>query len=238
VSGPGRDPRVDLWTFSLTAGSARLQELESWLTPAERQRADRYHFDSDRYRFVVSRGTLRQIVGRRLETQPGRVPIATTPQGKPVVVDAPFELSLSHSAGLGLLAVGKVEHLGVDLEPWTRAQDMAALEAIALSPGERHQLSELPDALRPAAALSAWVQKEACLKGRGTGLLVDPRTVEVRVDLRQPGRLIRIDGCGREADRWTVQRLAPRPGYTAAVAWRGPTVPILARTFQPGGCSP
>jgi 4'-phosphopantetheinyl transferase len=60
------------------------------------------------------------------------------------------------------------------------------------------------------AALRRWVRKEAYLKGLGTGLGLDPATVDLSAD--PPG--------------WHVAEVDAGPGLVAAVAVMGPRCPM------------
>ena len=61
---------VDVWRVRLDCGSAVLDELEDVLAADERQRADRFHFERDRRRYVCARGVLRLILGSYLRSDP------------------------------------------------------------------------------------------------------------------------------------------------------------------------
>lgn len=80
------------------------------------------------------------------------------------------QISLSRTDGLAAIALSHAV-VGIDVESLGRAVELDDLVA-ALHP------DELPVAGR-RQALRHWVRKEAYLKGLGTGLGVDPATVDV-----------------------------------------------------------
>ena len=54
---------VHVWRVSLNQTDGRVQQLQQNLSDDERLRAERFHFDRDRRRFIVSQGMLRLIIG-------------------------------------------------------------------------------------------------------------------------------------------------------------------------------
>lgn len=97
--------------------------------------------------------------------------ICSGPHGKPELTSAPLHTSLSYTPVGVAVAVTATAPVGVDVESIC-ATDFAGFADVALAPGESART--LPDRAR------AWTRKEALLKATGTGLAVDPRTVDVR----------------------------------------------------------
>jgi phosphopantetheinyl transferase len=115
---------------------------------------------------------------------PARVPLHTTPAGRPFVpsnvAGARVDVSCSASGDLGALAVGRSVRIGIDVEtvpPWSPE----VLEETWLTGSERAALTRLPAPLRAAAATRSWTQKEAVLKAAGTGLRADPAAIVTTV---------------------------------------------------------
>ncbi|HEY5085806.1 MAG TPA: hypothetical protein VII66_00475, partial [Gemmatimonadaceae bacterium] len=53
---------LHVWCIGLAVGQNAFSSLASVLSQAERDRAERYHAETDRRRFVVARGSLRYIL--------------------------------------------------------------------------------------------------------------------------------------------------------------------------------
>ena len=127
--------------------------------------------------------------------------------------DAPagLTLSLSRSRGWALLAAGAVRPhgttVGIDLEH-SSGVIFPGFDDVALTPAERQLLA----ALAPDEAMlwrtTAWARKEALLKVRGTGLRIEPDSVEA---YEEPG-----DGT-MVVDLDTVALGLP-PGFAGALA--------------------
>lgn len=226
---PGEAVPVDVWLVpSEPCRHAGPDPLIALLSDNERARADRFLRPGDRATYVAAHAVLRRVVGARVGLAPAEVrlgcedcPLCGGPHGRPVL-DRPFgdvtELSLSRTTDLAAVALSPAV-VGVDVEATSRDVDLDDL-LVALHP------RELPVAER-AAALRLWVRKEAYLKGLGTGLGVDPASVDLSAD--PPG--------------WQVVDVPAGPGVVCAVAVRtGDPVALTVRPWasdapRPACCS-
>ena len=109
-------------------------------------------------------------------------------------------LSLSRSHGWALLAAGPAgaaddmagAAVGVDLEQ-SAGVGFPGFDDVALTPTERRRLAALaPEDAMPWRA-AAWARKEALLKARGTGLRVEPASVEAFAGLPDGTVLVDLD---------------------------------------------
>ena len=169
------------------------------LGQAAMERARRFARAKDREEFIAGRVALHRFAAALLEVSPNRLnPDYHCPQcgqgqdhGRPgfMLDGAPAPLALSASKAQGwLLLAGLVNpglgiRLGVDLE----ATDQAAFvgfDDVALSAGEKHFLTTVPDEERAGQRARLWARKEAWLKMTGEGLRRNPAEVDV---LERPG---------------------------------------------------
>jgi 4'-phosphopantetheinyl transferase len=167
---------VHIRLVDLALSDRAVAQAESSLTSAEIARARRGAPAVHRRR-VVLRAALRAALGVELGMDPARVPLHTTPAGRPFIpssiAGAGVDVSCSASGDLGAIAVGRSVRIGIDVEivaPWSPE----VLEEAWLSDSERVALTRVPASLRAAAATRSWTQKEAVLKAAGTGLRADP----------------------------------------------------------------
>ena len=112
-------------------------------------------------------------------------------------------VSLSRSHGWALLAAGPAGAagaggviaggaVGVDLEH-SSGVGFPGFDDVALTPAERQLLAALaPEEAMPWRA-AAWARKEALLKARGTGLRVEPASVEAFAEPTDGTVLIDLD---------------------------------------------
>jgi 4'-phosphopantetheinyl transferase len=112
-------------------------------------------------------------------------------------------LSLSRSHGWALLAAaaggagadgagGPGEGIGVDLEHSSGVM-FPGFDDVALTPAERQQLAALAPDQTDHWRTAVWARKEALLKARGTGLRLDPASVEAFPELSDADVLIDLD---------------------------------------------
>jgi 4'-phosphopantetheinyl transferase len=203
--------RCEVWWGEVAACSAWHDAL---LSPAERERRDRYAFEADRARFTVAAALLRLVGGQMLGVTPEQVQIdrkcrtCGKPHGKPSLGLGAPQVSVSHSGDWVALAVCADAPVGVDLEHAARRNNYQALAAHVLGPAEAPATDE-------AAFLRYWVRKEALVKATGDGLSAGLRQVTVTAP-GEPPRLLHYPG--RPGLRAALRDLDGRPGHPAAVA--------------------
>ena len=161
---PAND-RVDIWLVPLERALPELGDRLALLTYAERARAGRFARARDAAEFVMVRSTLRGLLGRALGVPAARVHIHEEPGRKPVLAHDGPTFSVSHTCGLGVVALSHDRALGVDVEyagPVTPSSDMPGFSAA--------ESSAVLAAADPAAAFyRCWTLKEALLKASGAG---------------------------------------------------------------------
>jgi 4'-phosphopantetheinyl transferase len=218
---------IQLWRAPLDLSSDRLAALAAYLSPDERERAERFQFPELRRRFIAARGTLRQVLGRYAACQPVSLRFEYGPHGKPKLARAtsPLDLrfNLAHSHELAVFAVALGREVGVDLEWLDRP--LHEPEAIArrfFSPGEQRALLALPVAQRLSAFYDCWTRKEAFLKARGEGLTFPLAAFDVSLGPDEPAALLACRDGPAALARWAL--LAPEiaPGYRAALVFERP----------------
>ncbi len=209
---------VHVWKIALDRPE-RVPVLEMLLSSDEVERAQRFHFERDRRRFVVARGTVRLILGHYLGVPAAAVKFAYGPQGKPALATPcdKIEINISHSHELALLALTRRRHLGVDVEHIREDLDWLPLTERFFAPVEVRQLQALPERERRVGFYRCWTRKEAYLKARGDGLLLALDSFSVSVGDSEKVTLKTLDD-PEEAVRWSLMNLPLMRAYVAALA--------------------
>lgn len=191
----------------------------------ERMRAERFHFEEDRKRFIICRGILRTILGHYLGVEPSWVQFCYGKNKKPALANTTFKgeihFNLSHSEGLALYAFNRNREIGVDIE---YIRDIPEIEQIAkrfFSERENAVFQILPKSKKREALFNCWTRKEAFVKAMGDGLSWPLDRFDVSLVPDEPARVQRIEGDSRAASQWSIDDLKPAPGYTAAFAIKG-----------------
>lgn len=215
---------VHVWRASLDRMEGHLASLMRLLSPDERERADRFHFETDRKRCVVARGLLRLLLGHCLGRCANQVQFRYNEFGKPILADGlhpSLQFNLSHSGDLVLIALSRGRALGVDIEQMR--VDVAAKEIAArfFSADECWRLATVAQAVQCAAFFACWTRKEAYLKARGDGLSLSLAQFDVSFLPGDQPRLLATRHDPADVHRWTLHALEGGEGYQAALAVEG-----------------
>ena len=190
------------------------------VTADELARAARYRGDVPRAQFLAMRIALRTTLGRLLGLPPAEVPIAYVGLGKPVLADGVFQFNVTHTDGLGLIAIAD-RPVGIDVERVRAVADSAGLVARFYSPAERDQFARLPAAARPAGFFRGWTCKEAVVKAVGAGSAA-LQAFDVDLNPDHPPAVLAGRGEPFAGGRWELAAWEPVGAYVAAVAVRTP----------------
>jgi 4'-phosphopantetheinyl transferase len=189
------------------------------LDDEERARAARFEVAEPRRQFVITRGALRLLLARRLGRPAQALAFATGRHGKPfAVVDgvpSKVEFNVSHSAGRGLIAIGRGP-VGVDIEFLGREADFHLVAKGVLTAAEQAALRLTAGAERARLFYRLWTQKEALIKATGFGFARPPRGFAVPDALREGARCASFTFPG-ETTVWLVTDLS-EGAYAAALA--------------------
>jgi 4'-phosphopantetheinyl transferase len=213
---------IHVWTARLVDDQHVTAALLPLLSQEERARAAQFSFECDRVRFIQAHGSVRQILSNYCEAGAATLTFARNRDGKPYFasqVNSPnLQFSVSHSSNCCMLAVRLDHPIGIDVEKvrdLPRAIDMAQRY---FTPAESRALAALQGAIQRDAFFALWTHKEATVKGLGISLAANFSRVEFDLDPVDGPRLVAWDGNQSVAQRWSVLRLNPAPGYVAAVA--------------------
>lgn len=191
--------QVSLWLCPLEAMPG--PDAMAWLSDAEVDRARRFAAERDRRRYLAARCALRGHLSRHTRLPGERLRIVEGEFGKPRLADVPgCWFNLSHSADAALLGIGTSGEVGVDLEVRREVDAVEALARRITSAAEFEAFLALDAPARNEAFLRLWTRKEACLKAVGTGLSIEPASLEVgfgvgqvRLEVRLPGGPVHVE---------------------------------------------
>ncbi len=216
---------VHLWWGHLPAGED--DALPASLSEEERARWQAFRTPLLRRRYACRRALVRAVLGEALALDPALLRFAAGEHGKPRLDPAQaagLSFNLSHTGDWVLLGVARGGELGVDVETLARR---GSLEGVAQRVFCDAELARLGGRAEPAAweaaFLRGWTRKEALLKALGTGLLRDPREVQVGLDEPPAGRPWPLPDPALGS--WGLDDLDAPPGHAAAAcapgsAWR------------------
>ena len=226
VAGGLGGATADLWLFPLDLDDSRRDALKALLSEEERQRAAAFAFPRLHDRYVASHGQMRHILSAYTGRRAQDLSIRATAEGKPFLhPEAAPAFNLSHSDGLGLLALTRDTPVGVDIERVRTSADLISIAEGSFAPAEVAALAALPAAQRTEAFFACWTRKEAIVKADGRGLGVDLAAFSVSLDPADPPRVTFDPEVFKESFRPDIRDLPVPTGYRAALA----TMPAIRR---------
>jgi 4'-phosphopantetheinyl transferase len=221
---------VEVWRGSLDHADSVVARLRRLLSPDELARADRFHFERDRRRYIAGRGQLRVLLSRRLGLAARHIRLIYGAYDKPHLPGGELWFNVSHSGPVVLFALTTVDEVGIDVEldDGDFARDRIAERFF--SRAEVAVLRSLPADQQARAFLTCWTRKEAFIKARGDGLSLPLDSFDVSLASGQRAALLRTEWSGSEPTQWSVSDLSDRgAGYIAAIAVHSATLPGIRR---------
>ncbi|MGI9174516.1 MAG: 4'-phosphopantetheinyl transferase family protein [Rhodothermales bacterium] len=200
-----------------------MERLIPMLSASEKERAERYYFDRDRNASIVSRATLRMLLGRYLGVPPADVRFDYGTHGKPLLHRAhgtSLDFNLSDTSDLVLYAFTAGAPLGVDVERVRAMEDQDRVAATVFSATEMAAFSQLSGTRRVQGFWNGWTRKEAFIKAVGEGMSLPLKTFDVTLAPEEPPVLLDVRTPGHDAN-WTLYALHPTSEHIAALAVRG-----------------
>jgi len=182
--------------------------LLGMLSPDERDRYARMHFEQDRNSYLVAHALTRGLLARLLGVAPRELVFAAGPHGRPELARPvrrpPLRFNLSHTRGLVACAVALETDVGVDVAHVRRAVRIEPLAARALSAHERASFGALPVPDRRRRFFELWTLKEAYLKAVGEGMALPLQAVSLDLE-HSPPRLQLHAPIQDDPGRWFLQ---------------------------------
>lgn len=208
---------IHLWAIQTDVPARLRTSLARFLAADELTRAGRLVAALAGARFVAAHGALRLLLGAYTGAAPGALRLGVTSAGKPFLEDARLRFSLSHSAGLTLVAFSEGVELGVDVEQRRTVPDAVALATRYFARDEARSLAALPANKQSDAFLRCWTSKEAAMKLTGEGFARPLDSIRVSVERTAPPRLLEVVGLPGAVGEWSLHSLEPAAGYLAAL---------------------
>jgi 4'-phosphopantetheinyl transferase len=225
---------VQVWAMSTTSPDSTIARFYEFLSPQEKNRAHRFRIDHLQREFIITRGTLRTLLGHYLNSEPTNIQLSYGPRGKPRIAGAAnIDFNVSHSANIALFAFTRDCEVGIDIEKICPLTDMYNIANRYFTAEETSQLMRIPANQREHAFYLCWTRKEAFIKAIGDGLSVRLDSFRVTFDPKEQARLILNERNEHDAKTWTLADLKFSTEFAAALAYCDATRPIRVASLDP-----
>jgi 4'-phosphopantetheinyl transferase len=224
---------VHVWVWETTCSADDPDQYVGLLSLDECLRMERFHFEKDRVHYGVSHAILRILLGRYLSVQPSSISFDRNEFGKPRLAQAlmasELTFNLSHTKGIGLLAVAVGLEIGVDIEK-VRPVEYGTIERY-FSTEEQLSLATLTGADWLNGFYNCWTRKEAILKGEGLGLNVRLDAFDVSLIPNMRAVVLGVRPSAGFTSNWHLVDLRPALGFVGALAIDGAPASVSCYRF-------
>lgn len=208
LARPGATHRTDAWP--------------SILAVSERVRLRAFRQEADRELFVLSRIVLRTSLSLYEPVAPADWRFEVAANGRPHVA-APagtgdLEFSISHTAGLVAIAIGRTARLGVDVESLYSMSEILNIAPTVMTSRELDELANREESDRARTLLRHWVLKEALSKACSLGLAMPFDRVGFRLGGEDPKLCMAPEELVGDHSRWKFTELNLGSGHVGALA--------------------
>jgi len=200
----------------------QLAYYASILSPEERARHQRFHFDRDRHLFLVSHALVRKVLSSYIEFDPSAWQFSGNEFGRPEISNPGFSLplrfNLSHTPGLAACVVTLHEDCGIDAEKLHARGDQTGVAEKMFAAPEQAALKKLEGQAFLERFLVYWTLREAYCKALGVGIAHSRKDYSFEIAGREQW-VIRFDSPLRgQGEHWQFTILRPGADHMVAVA--------------------
>jgi 4'-phosphopantetheinyl transferase len=235
--------QVHLWhAFTPQQDEALNARQLSLLTPDERTRMARFHFERDRHRYLITRALVRSVLSRYAPIEPEAWTFEPGPHGRPYITNPhplaqALRFNLSHTDGLVVLAVTTGREVGVDTESMARTAPLEVADRF-FSKREAEALRALPASDQAHRFWELWTFKESYIKARGLGLSLPLSKFSFQLDDDAAQVDIGFEpGLDDSPARWRFWQLRPDANHLVALCLEAcasaQPVEFQCKTVQP-----
>jgi 4'-phosphopantetheinyl transferase len=225
-----KNGEMHIWLISLDIAKYDLHVLRRHLSIMELAKAERFHFDIDRNRYVIGRGVLRLLLEQYLNVPPAHLEFCHNQYGKPFLDphcnSMGILFNVSHSSEIMICAITSAREIGIDIEYVSSDIDVLELADRFFTPQEAVLLKSLHEEDRRESFYVFWTIKEAYLKALGTGIANGLDHFDIPFPVLESLLRNRNAKTQTRWRKWRLKILRQSPGYIAAIAVKGPQLKL------------
>lgn len=221
-----QDDEAHLW-YALTdeiQNPHLLDAYQALMSEEERARHQRFMFEKDRHRFLITRALVRTLLSRYHPLRPESWQFEAGRYGRPSIIEPrlprPLEFNLSHTPGMVVCLVAWDREIGVDVEDIQRRAAGMRVAEHYFAAEEVAQLQAMPEAAQAEAFFDFWTLKESYIKAVGRGLSLPLKQFAFHLEANQPVRITFTGTLDDDPRSWQFTQYRPTPRHKIAVALR------------------
>ena len=216
---------IDIWRTPLDLPQQKIDGYRSVLSEDELQRARRFKVKRKNREYIISRGLLRTVLGKTLNSDPRELVFRYTEHDKPYIETIeqglPVKFNVSHSHNQTLIAVTLGNTVGIDIERIRQNVEFRKLATRFFSRQEGEELNTYTDTGIPRAFFACWTRKEAFVKALGDGISFGLSEFSVSTNPYDNKVVLTTHWNEQEAQGWSLVNIIPDDEYIAALAING-----------------
>ncbi|MCG8415160.1 MAG: 4'-phosphopantetheinyl transferase superfamily protein [Pseudomonadales bacterium] len=196
----------------------------SWLSAAEIEKHQRFHFSQHRKEYLLGQSLVRTALSEFADVDPHSWQFELGEYGKPTIYSPqllhPYYFNLSHSGDFLVVVVSSHQDVGIDIERNTRERRIEQIAHRHFAEPEVESLLALPKEERQSRFYALWTLKEAYIKAKGMGLAIPLQKFGFDfLDATQQELHFWADrALGDDCADWQFWQLECVPDYDLAVA--------------------
>ena len=202
----------------------RLAYYAAMLSPQERARQQRFHFEKDRHSFLISHALVRKVLSFYVDVGPADWQFSAGPHGRPEIAGPAgvpaLRFNLTHTAGLTGCLVTLEADCGIDAELITRGGNLLTIAEKMFAATELDTLKGLDGRAFLEQFFIFWTLREAYCKALGVGLGFSKKDYAFETGSDEKVRIIFDTQAGASEGDWQFTILRPGADHLVAVAVR------------------
>jgi len=209
---------IHIWRTNMNFTAHSIDHFYLTLSHDEKSKANRFRFEKDKKRFIITRGLLRKALGHYLNIKPEDLIFIYNKYGKPsLTISSKYKLefNLSHSADVILYAFAKERRVGIDVERLRPIKKTQRIVDRFFSETEKRFYNSQNTGEREKAFFKLWTYKEAYTKAKGIGLTLPLNQIDVPFANKTLPRQGLCD------EQWSWHEIEIDSDYLAALATEG-----------------
>lgn len=161
-------PEIKLFKIKLSNFQELASSLIEFLSPFEKDKANRYHFYNDKNRFIICRALLKFLLAEQTGLEVDKVLIENHCNQKPYLRSHPSVFfNLTHAGDYAIIALAKGS-IGVDIEYVNKDFDYHEVVSSIFNMSEKDEVNNSKNGQHSFYKL--WTRKEAFVKATGKGI--------------------------------------------------------------------